>query len=257
VIPGSDGTVSVLAGGQLPLVLGDQSYPLTADPSAAPGAQISSSAGGNSPDFYSGTLGALLQTRNSTLGSLLGSGSNPGTLNTLAAGFASRVNSLLASGVTATGAAGVPIFSFDTTNPANAARTLSLNPAVTGDQLGLASTGASAASNGVANQLAALSSSTAPADQIGGVSAEAYFSNVAASFGGQLSSAQNSLTAGQSALTSAQTNRQQQIGVSLNQEAATISEFERSYQANAQVVSIINQLAGDTVNLINNGGAAL
>jgi len=257
VTTGANGTVSVLAGGQLPLVLGDQAYTLAAHPSAAPGSQISSSAGGNSPDSFTGTLGALLETRNGTLGSLLGSGTNPGTLNTLASGFASRVNALLSSGANSTGAAGVPIFTFDTTNPANAARTLTLNSAVTGDQLGLASTGASGTSNGIANTLAALPSSTAAADQIGGVSAETYFSNIAASVGGQLSSAQNASTADQTSLTSAQTSRQQQIGVSLNQEAATISEFERSYQANAQVVSIINQLASDTVNLISAGGATL
>ena len=253
VTKGANGSVSVLAGGQLPLVLGDQAYSLTANPAAAPGAQITSSAGGNSPDSFSGTLGALLETRNGTLSQLLGSSTNPGTLNTLASGFASRVNSLLTSGVTSSGAAGLPIFSFDAVNPANSARTLTLNSAVTGSQLGLASTGASAQSNGIANSLAALPSSTAAADQIGGLSAEGYFSSVAASVGQQLSSAQTASTSDQTSLTTAQTNRQQQIGVSLNQEAANISAYERAYQANAQLVSIINTLAGDTVNLVTAG----
>jgi flagellar hook-associated protein 1 FlgK len=244
----------------LPLVLGSQAYTLTANPAAAPGSQISSSGGGNSPTDFSGTLGALLQTRNGTLSQLLGSSGPtgaPGTLSTLASGFASRVNSLLTSGVTSTGAAGVPIFSFDATDPANAARTLTLNSSVTGSQLALASTGASAQSNGIANSLAALPSSTATADQIGGLSATDYFSSIAASVGQQLSTAQTASTSDQASLTSAQNNRQQQIGVSLNQEAANISTYERAYQANAQVVSVINQLTSDTINLLSAGGTAL
>src|SRR5882757_1103185 len=97
-----NGSVSVLAGGQLPLVIGDQAYTLSANPAAAAGLQISSSAGGHSPDTFSGQLGALIETRNGTLDQVSGS------LNDLAAGFASRVNALLTSGVNAGGVAGVP-----------------------------------------------------------------------------------------------------------------------------------------------------
>jgi flagellar hook-associated protein 1 FlgK len=245
-----NGTVSVLAGGELPLVIGDQAYSLSADLSRAPGSQISSSAGGNSPASFSGQLGALLQTQNGTVAQLLGSGTSPGTLNTLAAGFASRVNSLLSSGATASGAPGAPIFTWDQTDPTNAARTLSLDPSVTAGQLGLASTGAEAESNGVSNQLAALAGSTAPADQINGLSAEGLFGTIAASIGQQLSDANTASTADQTTLTTAQANRQQDSGVSLDQEAVNITSEQRAYQASAQVVSILNQLTEDAVNLI-------
>jgi flagellar hook-associated protein 1 FlgK len=256
VTKNSNGTVSVLAGGQLPLVLGDRAYPLSANPSAAPGSQISSSAGGNSPADFSGTLGALLATRNGAINQLLGSGSNPGSLNTLASGFASRVNALLTSGVTSGGVAGVPIFSFDSTNPSNAARTLTLDGSVTGSQLALATTGASAQSNGIANQLAALPGSNAAADEVDGLSAEGYFGSIAANIGQQLSSAQTSASSDQTSLVTAQTNRQQQIGVSLDQEATNITAYERDYQANARVVTILSQLTADAVNLISAGGTA-
>jgi flagellar hook-associated protein 1 FlgK len=257
VTKNGDGTVSVLAGGQLPLVEGTQAYTISANPSAAPGSQISSSAGGNSPDTFSGQLGALLETRNTTIGGLLGSGNNPGTLNTLAAGFASRVNALFTSGVTSSGAAGVPIFSYDTTNSTNAARTLTLNTSVTPDQLALGTTGTSAQSNGIANELAALPSSTAAADEIGGFSAEGLFGSIAASVGQQLSDAQTASTADQTTLTDAQTNRQQQIGVSLNTEAANITTYQRDYSANAQVVSVLSQLTDDAVNMISGSSGTL
>jgi flagellar hook-associated protein 1 FlgK len=257
VTKNGDGSVSVLAGGQLPLVEGDQAYTISANPSASPGSQISSSAGGNSPDTFSGQLGALLETRNTTIGGLLGSGTNPGTLNSLAAGFASRVNSLVTSGVTASGAAGVPIFSFDATNATDAARTLTLNTSVTPDQLALGTTGTSAQSNGIANELAALPSSTAAADEIGGYSPEGLFGSIAASVGQQLSDAQTASTTDQTTLTDAQTNRQQQIGVSLNQEAANITTYQRDYGANAQIVSILSQLTDDAVNMISGSSGTL
>jgi flagellar hook-associated protein 1 FlgK len=247
----SDGSVSVLAGGELPLVLGNQSYTLSVDPTQAEGSQVTSSAGGSSPATFSGQLGALLNATGS-ISQLLGPAGDAGSLNTLASGFASQVNSLLSSGVNASGVAGVPIFTFD---PNNAAQSLAIDPTVTADQLGLATAGVSPSTNGVANQLAALPSSTAVADQIGGDSAEGFFSSIAASVGQQLSDAETASTADQTTLTSAQTSQQQQSGVSLDQEAVNITDYQRSYEASAQVVSILDQLTSDEVNMID--GTAL
>jgi flagellar hook-associated protein 1 FlgK len=250
VLKNADGSISVLAGGELPLVNGDQAYSLTATPAAPPGTQVSSSAGGSSPGSFSGQLGALLQTRNGAITQLLGSDGDPGVLNTLAAGFASRVNSLLAAGHTTSGAAGSAIFTFDSTDPANAARTLALDTSVTPAELGVATTGASGQSNGVANQLAALPGSKDPADQIDGLSPLDLFASIAASVGQQLASAQDASAADQTTLTSAQSNRQQRSGVSLDQEAVTITALQRSYEASARIVSILDELSGDEVNLI-------
>jgi flagellar hook-associated protein 1 len=237
-----NGSVSVLAGGQLPLVIGDQAYTLSANPAAAAGLQISSSAGGHSPATFSGQLGALIETRNGTLDQVRNS------LNDLAAGFGSRVNTLLTSGVNASGVAGVPLFTFD---PANPAGTLAIDSSVTPGQLGLATT---AQSNGIANQLAALAGSSAAADQISGLSPEGLFGSIAASIGQQLSDANTAATADQSSLTFAQTSRQQASGVSLDVEAVAITAFERAYQANSQVVTVINNLTNVAVNLLGPTG---
>jgi flagellar hook-associated protein 1 FlgK len=193
-------------------------------------------------------LGALLQTQNGTISQLLGANGQPGSLNTLAVGFASQVNTLLSSGVTASGAAGVPIFTFDASaNATDVAQTLALDPSVTPDQLGLGTTGANPQSNGVANALAALPGSTD--NPIQGLSAEGFFGSIAASVGQQLSDANTASTTDQATLTGAQAARQQQSGVSLDQEAANITAYQRSYEANAQVVSILNQLTQDVINM--------
>ncbi len=97
--------------------------------------------------------------------------------------------------------------------------------------------------------MAALPGSTAAADQIGGLSAEGLFSSIAGSVGQQLSDANTASTADQTALTTAQTNRQQQSGVSLDQEAVDITDYERAFQASAQVVSILSQLTEDAINI--------
>ena len=165
-----------------------------------------------------------------------------GSINTLASGFATIVNTLLTSGVTTAGAPGVPIF--DIADPVNAASTLTVDTTVAADALGL---GTATQSNGIANQLAALPASTAAGNQIGGLSA----GSIAASVGQSLSEANTQSTADQTALTSAQTNRTQISGVSLDQEAVNITAYQRSYEASAQVVQILDQLTSEEVSLLN------
>ncbi len=241
-----NGTVAVLAGGQLPLVMGDHGYTLSTNLNAAPGSQILSSGGGNPPTSFSGQLGALLETQNNTIDALIGGGGQTGSLNTLAAGFATLVNTALSSGTTAAGQPGQNIYSWN--SAADAARTLTLGSPLTGSDLGIAS---ATQSNGVANYLGTLPSSNAPGDQIGGFSAEGFYGSITGIVGQQLADATAAQSANQSALTAAGTNRQQLTGVSLDQEAINVTAYERAYQANAQVVSILNQLTQDTLNLIS------
>jgi flagellar hook-associated protein 1 FlgK len=250
VLPAADGTVSVLTGGQQPLVLADQAYKLRADLSASPGKQITSTGGGNSPGVYSGQLGALLGLRNGALRDITGDASTPGSLNQLASGFATRVNALLTSGLDATGTAGVPIFTFDSVNGSNAARTLAVDPTVTPSGLALAGTGATGGANSIATQLAALAGSSHAADLIDGISPQGFFGRFAADIGRQLADARDNASSDATSLTAAQTGRQKISGVSLDQEAVSITAYQRSYQASAKIVSILDQLTADEVNLI-------
>lgn len=247
VLRNSDGSVSVLVGGQQPLVLGDQVFALSAAPANQPGSQIVSSGGGGGPVSYSGKLGALLAFRNDTVTQVFGGNGVTGSLNQLAKGFAVRVNSLLSSGYTPSGSPGVPAFTFDLTDDSNVARTIALNPALTQAQLAAASAGNS---NGVADTLAKLTSSQQAADQIAGVSFTDFFSGIAAALGQKLSDANDQSAVDTAAVTSAQSARQQATGVSLDDEAVAITAYQRAYQANAKVVSVIDDLTQTVVNLI-------
>lgn len=242
----SDGTLNVLAGGSIPLVLGDTAFSLSANLASAPGSQVTSSGGGASPPSFSGTLGGLLDTYNNTIAPILGGNGHAGSLNTLAQTFASSVNALLSSGTTSSGASGVPIFTYSA-NASDVAQTLAVDPAVTPAQLAVATTGASSESNGVANQLAALSSSS---NQIDGLSIQDYYASIAQSVGQQLSDATSQSTSDQTTLTAVQANQTSVEGVSLDQEAINVTADQRAYEATAKLASVIDNITLDAVNLV-------
>lgn len=242
-----NGTVNVLAGGQIPLVAGDQSFPLSLSTSSS-GNQITSPGWTGSTASFGGQLGSLLQVTNSTIPSILGSSTQQGSLNALAQSFADSVNTLLTSGQTASGSAGTALFTYDSSNGgANVAGSLAVDPTVTTSQLAL---GSATQSNGVANSLAQLAATTNPTQQISGFSPQDYFAQIAAGVGQQLSTATSQASVDQTNLTSAQTSRQQQSGVSLDTEAVNITADERAYEATAQLVSIINQLTEEEVQIL-------
>ncbi|MBZ5591152.1 MAG: flagellar hook-associated protein FlgK [Acidobacteriia bacterium] len=260
-----DGTVTVLVGGQTPLVVADHAFSITSqiadpaslppgNPGVPPSASILDGAGRDvTAQITGGNLGALLETNNQVLASLLGDASQPGALNQLAQTFADRVNELLTAGYVSDGpppAGGVPLFSYDTSNATNAAATLALTPGVTGDQLAAIDPGPPYASNGTALKLAALANPQDPADEISNSSYVEFFGNLAAGVGRQLAAANDEQTIQQQVLTQAQSLRQQLSGVSLDEQAARLVEYQRAYQANAQLFSVLNSLTATVVNML-------
>ena len=51
-------------------------------------------------------------------------------------------------------------------------------------------------------------------------------------------------------LTQAQAVREQTSGVSLDEEATRLIQFQRAYQASAQLLSVLDQLTGTVINLL-------
>jgi len=264
----ADGTITVLVAGQTPLVVADHTYPVTAriadpaslpagNPGVPPSASILDGSGRDvTTQVSGGSLGALLQTHNQVLASLLGDASQPGALNQLAQTFADRVNQLLMAGNVSDGpppVAGVALFSYDTSNATNAASTLALAPGVTADQLAAIDPGPPYVSNGTAVKLAALANPQDPADEISNSSYVEFFGNLAAGVGRQLSAATDQQSIQQQVLTQAQSLRQQISGVSLDEQAAWLVEYQRAYQANAQLFAVLNSLTQTAVNMLQPG----
>jgi flagellar hook-associated protein 1 FlgK len=76
---------------------------------------------------------------------------------------------------------------------------------------------------------------------------------MASQAGNLLNQATEDQQVAQSALTQAQNFRQQQSGVDLDQQAVTLVEYQRAYEANAEMLTVLNQLMQDTINILEPG----
>lgn len=259
-----DGSVTVLLNGNKLLLTEDQQYKLsftqsvpTSSPPTYPNSpasvQVIASDGTDvTSQITNGKLGALLNVRNEVLPSYIGDAYQAGDLNTMAKQFADRVNQVLTSGNISSGPPpqpGVPLFTYDASNDARVAQTISVDPSVTPDQLAAIDPAANV-SNGVPLALAQMASPTDPADEINGVSYTQFYGNLASRVGGQLNDATNQTQVQQSLVTQAQSLRQQSSGVSLDEEATVLIEFQRAYQATSKFITVLDQLTQTTIDML-------
>jgi flagellar hook-associated protein 1 FlgK len=258
-----DGTVTVLIGGGTPLVIGSQTYsvsaniavnnvPAATNPQSQPTAQIVDSQGNNiTSDLTGGQLGGLLDIRNTVLASIIGDSQQQGSLNQFAQGVADTVNNILESGTvsTASGAAqGTALFTYNNSDATLAAGSLAVSSTITPG--GLAPVDANGNANGNADQLAGLANPDGTQNQIDGQDFVSFFAGIAAYAGQQNSTATDNQTVQQQAVTQAQSQRDQVSKVSLDGQASELLQFQRAYQAVAQVLTIVNDMATSLIDII-------
>ncbi len=247
-----DGTATVLINEQTPLVIGvtptalQVSYASSNSSTAMPDAHIVNS-GGQDVTLAAGAggqLGGLLQIRNNTLPGLIGGPTQQGSLNQLAQGIADRVNALLTSGTTSAGVAGKALFTY---SASGVAASLAVDPTVQPSDLAAAS---SSAANGIATQLAGLQNPTAPADMINGVNYTNFYSIMASNLGTQASDATQAKSNQTDLLSQAENMRSQISGVSLDEQATKLLQFQQAYAASAKLITVINQMTTDLLNAV-------
>jgi flagellar hook-associated protein 1 FlgK len=262
----SDGTVNLMMNGETPLLLGNQQYKVSSSlyqPQEPPPTNVNSPASvriqaSDGSDITVRTtgaqLGALLHLRNQILPTYIGDASQPGDLNVMAKQLADRVNQLLTSGNISDGppaVPGIPLFTYDAANATNTAASLSVDPTVTPDQLAAISPGPPEVSNGVPLALSALANPIQDADKVNGVSYSQFYGQLAGRVGSALNDATNSQEVQQSLLSQAKNLRQQYQGVSLDEEAATLMQFQRAYQATSKFLTVIDQLTDSAINMLS------
>ena len=232
----ADGTVTLVLSGGSPLVVGTSQFALTAqnDTSShildSQGQEITSQISG-------GNLGGLLDVSNRVLPSVLGDGTQPGSLNSFAQSLADTVNGILISGTVSTqtgAAAGLPLFTYDASG---AAASIALNSNITPD--GLAPVDANGNANGNALQLASLAGSFGDT-----------FSQVASGLGSESASASANEQAQQQVADQAKALRDQVSAVSLDEQALLITQFQKSYEAAAKLISTLNDLTQTTIDMV-------
>jgi flagellar hook-associated protein 1 len=261
----ADGTYTVLLGGQSPLVSGNSVYEVSlsfstpADetplyPNAAPNARILDAVGNDvTGQISKGQLGALLEARNQLLPSLIGDAYQQGDLNRLAQAMADQVNQLLTSGQVSDGPppqAGVALFTYDASNPTAIAASMATSPSITADQLAAIDPGPPYVANGTALNLADLGSPGGGTGRIDGLGFTEFYAGLASKAGRELDAATDGSDLQTQLVAQAQTLREQASGVSLDEEAVILIQFQRAYQAAVKMISILDDLTETTVNLV-------
>jgi flagellar hook-associated protein 1 len=231
VIP-ADNSITLTTANGAPLVTGLQSYQLTTQTNSAGLHEIYSGSNNITSEITSGQLGGTLQARDQAIPSILSQ------LDTLAAGIANSVNAVQTSGYDLNGnlATNENLFNPPPANGTGAAATLSV--AMTDPSELAASSDGSQGSDGNAQAMYALSTS----GSIDGQNPSDYYSGVVFNIGNLASNASAEQTASQGILQQLNDQEASVSGVSLNEEAANMVQYQDAYQASAQVVTTINDM---------------
>ena len=144
----------------------------------------------------------------------------------------------------------MPLFTYNTSDATATAASLSVDPSVTPDQLAAISPGPPSVSNGVPLALSALASPVDDADKVKGLSFSQFYGQLAGRVGTALNDATNNQEVQQSLLSQAKEMRQQYQGVSLDEEATILMQFQRAYQATSKFLSVLDQLTENAINIL-------
>ncbi len=238
VLRNDDGSATVYLGGQTLLAVGERQLPLTLDAASGASAKILDAEGQDiTSQVYGGRLAALLEIRNGVLPE------KRAQLDRLAQSMADAVNGVLAGGVDLDGNTPVKnLFQYD--GALGAARTLYTTD-LTPRELAAAAA-AAPGGNEVALQAAALSQ----AKILDGATFTQFYAAQAADVGRMAAEARNGLDSSQALATQARQFREEMQGVNLDQEAIALVEYQRAYQASAQLVKTLNEMTETMINLL-------
>jgi flagellar hook-associated protein 1 FlgK len=220
------------------LVSGSQSYAMSTAQVAGTSHVL---AGPNGEDVTTsltgGALGGTLQVRDQELPVF----SN--VLDNLAYAIGTQVNQLNAQGVDGNGAPGLALF----TLPASQSGAASTIQMATTDPQAIAAAAAGEGASGNGNALAM--ADLASANNVGGQTATSFFSSLLGQIGSAASGASTDNAAQQATLAQLTTQRNALSGVSLDEEAANLTQYQRSYQAAAKVFSVVDSIMASALNL--------
>jgi flagellar hook-associated protein 1 len=186
-------------------------------------------------------LGALLEFRHDTLAGVQGDSMNKGELDQLAEKIMSRLNQAWPPPAHPFFIAGA--------SPISVAHTLSVNPALTPAMLDAVEPGPPPVANGKALQLAALANPVLADDKIDGFSVTSFYGRIAGKVGGLLNDANFDAESQTQLLAQAEAFRDRLSGISLDEEALYLLEFQRAYEASARMVSVLDEMLQTAVNL--------
>jgi flagellar hook-associated protein 1 FlgK len=236
VIP-TDHGITVATSNGTTLVSGSQSFALTAQLGSGGVQHVFSGAQDITGSLTGGSLSGLVQVRDQeipTLGS---------SLDQLAADLANGLNTANQAGFDLNGAAGTNIFVPPPVGGVGAAATLTVN--ITDPALIAASSNGTSGSNG---NLAVLSA-VATQPLTNGETPINSYSSIVFKVGNDTSNTSADVESSALILQQLKDQRGSISGVSLDEEATNLIQYQTAYQAAARVVSTVDSLLADAVNL--------
>jgi flagellar hook-associated protein 1 FlgK len=237
LIRSGDGSYNVNLGGQTPLTIGGSLFEISADFSGSQVSILNHQGRNITGQVQQGRLRAHLDTQNRDIPALTAD------LDRLAESIATSVNGVLASGLDRNGAAPqTALFSFDAA--LGAAATLTVND-LAPEELAAASA-ASPGGNGNALALADLGRARLLDDY----TASQFLGNLTGRLGRQIGNSRTDEQSQGYLLSQSRALREKDSEVSLDEEAANLVAFQRQYEANAQLIAILNSLTQTTIDLL-------
>jgi flagellar hook-associated protein 1 len=232
----SDQGISLTTSNGTALVSGSQSFALnTAMVSGSE--QVMSGTTNITGSLTDGSLAGTIKIRDQVIPGILGQ------LDQLAAGLSNAINSANQQGFDLYGNAGGNLFTTPPSGGTGAAAAMQV--AITDPALIAASSDGTAGSSG---NLAALSG-VANQSVASGQTPVGFYSNLVFQIGSQTSNTSADVDASAQILQQLNDQRGSISGVSLDEEAANIVQYQTAYQASARVISTIDAMLADAVNL--------
>jgi flagellar hook-associated protein 1 FlgK len=237
-IDAGNGSITLTTSGGAALVAGNQAFALTAQMNPATGLQDVFSQGADiTTGITGGALAGALQSRDQTIPSILSS------LDSLASGMGNAMNSINSAGKDLNGNPGGAFFTVPASGSTGAAG--SIRVAISDPSKIAAGLNGSAGDNANVNAMLALQNQPIA----GGQPPLSAYSNLVFQVGNDVSTAQSESTAAQAMVQQLQNQIGSVSGVSINEESVNLVQYERAYQAAAQVSAVINTLTAEAINL--------
>ena len=237
-IAASDGSITLTTTNGVSLVVGNQSYQLSTHPNGTNGFQdVYAGSADITSSITGGSLAGEIQARDQGIPSVLSS------LDALAASLSTSMNSVNKAGTDLNGNPGGNFFTPPPAGGVGAASAMSV--AISDPSQIAASLDGTAGDNSNVNAMIALQNQGI----VNGQTPMNAYSSLIFQIGNTVSTAQTELQASQAISQQLQDQIGSVSGVSINEEAANLVQYERAYQAAAQVAGIVSSLTATAINL--------
>jgi flagellar hook-associated protein 1 FlgK len=239
-IDAGNGNITLTTGNGAPLVVGNKSFQLTTQPDPTTGFTQIYSLGNNITSSVSGgALGGAIQARDTTIPSIVSS------LDSLASNLETSFNTVNQAGTDLNGNPGGNFFVPPPAGGAGAAATMSV--AMTDPSQIAASLDGSAGDNANVNAMLAIQNQPI----VNGQTPLNAYANLVFTIGNDVATATAEQQGAQANIQQIQNQIGSVSGVSINEEAANLIQYQQAYQAAAQVASTINSLTSTLINMVS------